>query len=195
MKRKNRAKQLRHKLKQEAYRNRATEKQKLYSGKSDYILDYLREIEAIEKQYNDNLDTYIAEEVERQLTLEPDISRYPIIEPIDYVNEIRNLGLVVSKSDVRVVPDLVELGYIVRGWKADFEQFVASLPENYRDSEFGTMVRDGFIDELSTHFVNNQENPSALRNYMPSLQNYVREVREKYLAQGASTVFEYNNFI
>lgn len=194
MKRRNRKKELRHKLKQEAYVARAKEKRERYEGKSEYIRDYLKEIESIEASYNRQLDEYVETEVERQLSLNPEVKQYHEIEEIDYASEIRHLGLVVSNSDVRVVPDLVELGYIIKGWKEDFEEFMSEIPENYANSDFGIMAREGFIDEISTHFVDNQESPSKLRNYQPSLQNYVREIRERYLSQGTSTVFEYNNF-
>lgn len=184
-KKRNRKKELRHKAKVRAYQERVSELKQERAGKSDYIIEYLDRITQIEKEYNSYLDDYVAFEVEAQGVKE---ESYPEFEYVDYFKEVRNLGLRISRKELKIVPDIAELNSLISQWKDELEQFLASVPEEYSESSFGEMIRENFLDDITNHFITNQDNLSALRNYSPSLKELVIGTREKYINQGSDYV-------
>lgn len=185
MKKKNRKKQLRHQAKVKAFEARVEQIKEERQGKSDYIVEYLDRITQIERSYNKYLDDYVASEIEKQSVSQ---ESYPVFEYIDYFSEVKELGLRLSRKELRVIPDISELKGLITQWKDDLERFLASVPEEYAESDFGDMMREIFIDDISTHFVNNQDNLSGLRNYSPRLKELVIDIREKYISQGSDYV-------
>lgn len=214
MNKRNRKKQLRHKVKQQAFFEKVQQKQnppttqrtssrnvprvsvdiekvtkKSSAGVSEHIKEYYKEIETIEKEYNSQLDTYIAQEIEKRYEeLKPIEQDYPEIEFVNFSARIKSLGLKVSKDDVRVVPNLNELTMMVTNWKRAFERFMAEIPDNYADSDFGSIARDEFLDNITEHFIDNQDDPVALMNYSPNLKSFVEDIRQRYINEGASAV-------
>lgn len=187
-KKKNRKKELRHKAKVTAYQERVTEIREERSGKSDYIIEYLDRLTQLEKKYNQYLDDYVASEIEAQQQVTD--NNYPVFEYIDYYKEVKSLGFQISRSELRVVPDIAELKSLIGQWKNDLEHFLANVPEEYANSSFAELLRENFVDDITNHFVINQDNLSALRNYSPSLRELIVGTREKYISQGSDYVLK-----
>lgn len=187
-KKKNRKKELRHKAKVTAYQERVTEIREERSGKSDYIIEYLDRLTQLEKKYNQYLDDYVASEIEAQQQVTD--NNYPAFEYIDYYKEVKSLGFQISRSELRVVPDIAELKSLIGQWKNDLEHFLANVPEEYANSSFAELLRENFVDDITNHFVINQDNLSALRNYSPSLRELIVGTREKYISQGSDYVLK-----
>lgn len=187
-KKKNRKKELRHKAKVTAYQERVTEIREERSGKSDYIIEYLDRLTQLEKNYNQYLDDYVASEIEAQQQVTD--NNYPVFEYIDYYKEVKSLGFQISRSELRVVPDIAELKSLIGQWKNDLEHFLANVPEEYANSSFAELLRENFVDDITNHFVINQDNLSALRNYSPSLRELIVGTREKYISQGSDYVLK-----
>lgn len=216
MKKNNRKKQLRHKAKQQAYNEKVQQKystpqrqqtrssrptvprvsvdinkitKKANAGKSEHIELYLKEIQEIEDNYNRQIDEYIAQQVEKRFEeLQPVELNYPEIEAENFTARVKSLGLKVSKGDVRVVPNMQELTMMITNWKRAFERFMAEIPDNYAESDFGAMARDEFLDNITQHFIDNQDDPVSLMNYTPNLKSFVEDVRQRYINEGASAV-------
>lgn len=155
----------------------------------DYLETYHKELEEIEKSYNASIDRYVEEESEkRYIESLPPEPTYPEFEVENFASQIRALELNVSKNDIRVVPSIPELSMMVRNWKLAFNNFMNEIPENYEQSDFGEMARDEFLENITQHFIDNQENPVALMNYTPNLKMFVDNVRQRYISAGTDYV-------
>lgn len=197
MAKKNRVKALKHKVKLE---NKAIAKangtyipkqptppksSKKWVGSSyDYIREMQDRVRGIEKNYNRYLDDYVAQEKSKR-SLESVIKGYGFLEVPRYSEELNAIGLKVSESDLRVIPNMTRLREDVSAWKKDFYNYLDGMPDEFVASSFGTRVLEGFTEEMTNFYIENQEDPLMFRKFMPQIYDYIKETRDKYVNEGS----------
>ena len=172
-------------------RNREKKSQTIRSTNffNSYLKNYRDQLKEIEKNYSKKVEDFIQEEVAKKTLAQRQSVDFPSIELIDYVQGLRNIGLNVSRSEIRVVPNLTNVAMYVSSWKARFDAYMADMPNNFLDSSFGDRASSEFGEEIREFYVEYQERPELLMDFKSSLVDYIKKQRDEYLAEGANIVF------
>lgn len=172
-------------------RNREKKSQTIRSTNffNSYLKNYRDQLKEIEKNYSKKVEDFIQEEVAKKTLAQRQSVDFPSIEFIDYVQGLRNIGLNVSRSEIRVVPNLTNVAMYVSSWKARFDAYMADMPNNFLDSSFGDRAYSEFGEEIREFYVEYQERPELLMDFKSSLVDYIKKQRDEYLAEGANIVF------
>lgn len=172
-------------------RNREKKSQTIRSTNffNSYLKNYRDQLKEIEKNYSKKVEDFIQEEVAKKTLAQRQTVDFPSIELVDYVQGLRNIGLNVSRSEIRVVPNLTNVAMYVSSWKARFDAYMADMPDNFLDSSFGDRAYSEFGEEIREFYVEYQERPELLMDFKSSLVDYIKKQRDEYLAEGANIVF------
>lgn len=156
---------------------------------TQYLKQYRDQLKDIESKYSTKVDNYIQEEIAKKALAQQQTMNYPSIEPVDYIQGLRNIGLNVARSEIRVVPNLTNVAMYVSSWKARFDTYMSDMPDNFIESSFGERAYADFGEEIREFYVEYQERPELLMDFKSSLVDYIKKQRDEYLAEGANIVF------
>lgn len=199
----NRAKELRHKIRVEAKRN----PERRLSGGSGSFERWIASIEAsidrIEKEVNDKLDDYVLNQVDKEtdkIVSErvAKLANYKITEETNpylpltkYPDELRKLGIDVSNDEVTHYPDLNLVRHFVEMAEQSYLENLEgeatrgkAKGKRYTQYKVQTMAEEmygyTFSDWLSSYYIRNQHDRSAF--YSPELlvKDHLAESIEAY---------------
>lgn len=166
-------------LKVSSSKNSAKFQEKL----SNYISPILNRLSKLEEVFTKIVDDYVLQKAKEKAMNGLSITKddFPAIEFVDYYNEMLDNHFILSRNELKVVPDLYIVRNYYRLWKKAYADRLEEGNKGFKKIQDYYEAEEHLKERMSEYFVDHQFDESALMNFILNVKSFTLENIERYL--------------